>query len=305
MIGDPNWLYSTIAQSSAAIVAIVGGFITHSVLTLAAEKRSLNNQKEDKETSLQTRRNEEEKLSKKLAAAEVYNFLEDIFDELISSEELPSLEMMMQNHPETQKLNLKILKQGYERLYKRALEARNFIGQHLSKTDVMNFVTFGEWVKLNNLDTSAYDSEMLEKEYNRQAEQQASLLSENERLIRDTRRPSIIWPNTPHISSIWNYQELVSLRNKHNKVTDEISALENDVSDLKFRISNFSYPPHLRLAIYILTSFAWFSILLPVSLILKEEFSSIMKQVTFYFFMAGLVAVIFYIALLIKELRRK
>jgi len=41
MVGDPNWLYSTIAQSSAAIVAIVGGFITASVLMLTAEKRSL------------------------------------------------------------------------------------------------------------------------------------------------------------------------------------------------------------------------------------------------------------------------
>ncbi len=38
---DPSWLYSTIAQSSAAIVAIVGGFITASVLYLSAEKRSL------------------------------------------------------------------------------------------------------------------------------------------------------------------------------------------------------------------------------------------------------------------------
>ena len=41
MIGDPNWLYSTIAQSSAAIVAIVGGFMTATILRLTAEKRSL------------------------------------------------------------------------------------------------------------------------------------------------------------------------------------------------------------------------------------------------------------------------
>ena len=40
MIGDPNWLYSTIAQSSAAIVAIVGGFVTATILRFTAEKRS-------------------------------------------------------------------------------------------------------------------------------------------------------------------------------------------------------------------------------------------------------------------------
>ena len=41
MTTDPSWLYSTIAQSSAAIVAIIGGFITVSVLTLNAEIRGL------------------------------------------------------------------------------------------------------------------------------------------------------------------------------------------------------------------------------------------------------------------------
>ena len=45
---DPSWLYSTIAQSSAAIVAIIGGFITATVLMLTAEKRSLVTQVSDK-----------------------------------------------------------------------------------------------------------------------------------------------------------------------------------------------------------------------------------------------------------------
>ena len=53
MIGDPNWLYSTIAQSSAAIVAIIGGFITASVLMLTAEKRNLKNQLANKKFYLQ------------------------------------------------------------------------------------------------------------------------------------------------------------------------------------------------------------------------------------------------------------
>ncbi len=52
MTTDPSWLYSTIAQSSAAIVAIIGGFITATVLSLAAEKRSIKNQLADKEVEL-------------------------------------------------------------------------------------------------------------------------------------------------------------------------------------------------------------------------------------------------------------
>ena len=48
MLTEPYWLYSTIAQSSAAIVAIIGGFITATVLMLTAEKRSLETQVNDK-----------------------------------------------------------------------------------------------------------------------------------------------------------------------------------------------------------------------------------------------------------------
>jgi hypothetical protein len=50
---DPSWLYSTIAQSSAAIVAIIGGFITASVLMLTAEKRNLANQLSEKKIRLE------------------------------------------------------------------------------------------------------------------------------------------------------------------------------------------------------------------------------------------------------------
>ena len=52
MITDQSWLYSTIAQSSAAIVAIIGGFITATVLMLTAEKRSLLTQVSDKRKML-------------------------------------------------------------------------------------------------------------------------------------------------------------------------------------------------------------------------------------------------------------
>ena len=52
MITDPSWLYSTIAQSSAAIVAIVGGFITASVLARRAEKTSMRKELDYKKERL-------------------------------------------------------------------------------------------------------------------------------------------------------------------------------------------------------------------------------------------------------------
>jgi hypothetical protein len=52
MTTDPNWLYSTIAQSSAAIVAIIGGFITATILARKAEKASLMKERDNKKAQL-------------------------------------------------------------------------------------------------------------------------------------------------------------------------------------------------------------------------------------------------------------
>ncbi len=305
MITDPSWLYSTIAQCSAAIVAIVGGFITASVLMLMSEKRNLTNQKMDKETRLQTLRNEKEKLSEELDAKEVQLFLESIIDELISAEEIPSLEELMQNHPEMQNSNLEILKQEYGRFYKQIFEARNFIRKRLSKSDVMEAVTFEEWVGMRDLDISAYDYGILEKEYNRQEEKQASLLSENEKQIRATRLSGIIPLRTPYIPSVWDQRELESLREKLNEVKYEISALEGDVISLGFRISKFSYPPNLGWGVGVLGYLAVFGILFPVFMIWVELYSDIARKLTIYSFYGGIVGLFAYIASQIVTLRRK
>jgi len=39
---DPNWLLATIAQSAAAMVAVIGGFLVSRVITLSAERRGLD-----------------------------------------------------------------------------------------------------------------------------------------------------------------------------------------------------------------------------------------------------------------------
>ena len=38
---NPNWLLSTMAQSAAALVAIVGGFLVNRVVTLSSERQGL------------------------------------------------------------------------------------------------------------------------------------------------------------------------------------------------------------------------------------------------------------------------
>ena len=70
MITDPSWLYSTIAQSSAAIVAIIGGFITASVLMLTSERRNLANQLSEKKIRLEKLKSERDARDVSLNLAE-------------------------------------------------------------------------------------------------------------------------------------------------------------------------------------------------------------------------------------------
>lgn len=44
---DPNWLYSTIAQSAAALVAIIGGLLVSRLVALSADHGSLNRRREE------------------------------------------------------------------------------------------------------------------------------------------------------------------------------------------------------------------------------------------------------------------
>lgn len=50
---DPNWLLATMAQSAAALVAIVGGFLVSRVVTLSSERQGLERRARDLEQQTQ------------------------------------------------------------------------------------------------------------------------------------------------------------------------------------------------------------------------------------------------------------
>ena len=53
IVTDPNWLLATMAQSAAALVAIVGGFLVSRVVTLASEREGLEQRARDLERQRQ------------------------------------------------------------------------------------------------------------------------------------------------------------------------------------------------------------------------------------------------------------
>lgn len=295
MIGDPNWLYSTIAQSSAAIVAIVGGFITASVLMLTSEKRSLKHQLTDRETRLEALKEEEGRLSEEYGTMRVAEFIDTITDELIKEDELPSLEVVTQRHPKTRNLDPEILKREYEKMSKLRLEARQFIGQHSRSIDVLNPISFDEWVNKNSLNISAYDSEILEQEYDRLVSYEKEYWAEEQRKAHPYLIQKISFYEERKLESIW--ERLSSVR-------AEISVLKYEVAELDGRLTSFRDPQDLRWGLCVLAYLAGVGILFPLMVIAKEAYFAIMRQFAIGLFISGLIAIFGYIVFQINRLRR-
>jgi len=303
MIGDPNWLYSTIAQSSAAIVAIVGGFITASVLMLASEKRSLRHQKADKQTRLGALEDGERRLLREYETSRVYEFINNITDELIKEDELPSLEVIRQRHPETQNLNLEILKQEYEKTSKRRLEARQFIGQHSKSIDVSNPLPFNEWISKNKLNISAYDPDLLEQEYDRLVTYEKERRAEEQKKAHPFLIQTFPALHIPRIS-FYEQRSQESIGERLSNVRAEIYVLKHEVVGLDERLASFKDPQDLRWGLCVLAWLAGVGILFPLLIIAKEAYSTIAKQFAIGLFFLGLLAIFVYIVFQINRLRR-
>jgi len=97
-MSDPNWLLSTLAQSTAAIVAIIGGFLVSRLVQLSSEKEGLRRRLADAEGELQ----HVERLYEDAHAYRLENsqaaFFDDVLEDLVKADEDLDLEELINNN---------------------------------------------------------------------------------------------------------------------------------------------------------------------------------------------------------------
>ena len=125
---DPNWFYSAIAQSSAAIVGILGAFLTAKIITQRQEINSIQSEINDNKKKiefLQDRIKEKKEWVKKIDEEEdlkaVKNFLNEIKDK-IDPENPPTIDKLINignehENKEFHNLNRDILKASFNEEY--------------------------------------------------------------------------------------------------------------------------------------------------------------------------------------------
>lgn len=318
---DPNWLYSATAQSAAAIVAIMGGFIVSRILALNSEKRTLRNQLEAARHRLSLLEQQQREAYHRYQIIRVERFFDDVSDYLMKEKALPPLEELVRRYPDLH-LDPEVLKHEYETLSQSSLAARQFLDQHADIIDVNQPLVFEDWLAenkldLSELDVSAYDREILKQEYDRRRAEGMEIKAERAR----NQAPSIIGFPTDHLiyapPDFTKYEVYKRQRQdtRLEKAEDGLRSLqhecqfvEGEVHRLRSQLDSFAFPPNLWLGFVVLTYFAGVGIIVPLRLMPSEPsevYDTGLKNLTIGLFSSGLLAVLIYLALQLRQLIKK
>lgn len=309
MITDPSWLYSTIAQSSAAIVAIVGGFITASVLMLMSEKRGLQSQKSEKETNINAIKKKRAELQYIYDTNEAERLLKNELEKY-PDDNIPTLDEIFKNYPSDYRsfFNERVLKKEFIKLSLKQINAKLFILKNADKIDVNKYDSFLEWTK-NKVSTEDYIE--IANEYSKHIDRQKK--SESVSADAGTLHPwTMPWFGGSR-QQLYKAEltEEEKYRSRQDNINSEIEKLDyqifllnHELKNLNSRLDAFQYPQGLGWGIIILAFLAVFCVLVPVTVIAFNAFYPWAQILTTSAFWIGIISVFAYIVFQIRALRR-
>jgi hypothetical protein len=306
-----NSLYTVIAECTAAIVAILGGFITTQILSLAADRQNLVRELEETEAQLTALIERWKERSDLYETMRVESFFDSIKDEL-AGDPLPPLEQIVHNYPNWE-LDPDILQREYSKLTGRILEARHFISQYIDRISFEDSSVFKDWLTKHDIDISGQDYDLVKREFDREIERQREIERERERQKTTLFGiagilPSIRYPSLPWLTTMSGLQQqtrdqrrdrtFAMLNETITEIADQIVDVNSRKTHLHSQIGAFQYPQHWEKGLTILVYFAVVGIILPLVLIAircDDKYPALSQIVVLILFSSGLVAVFGYI----------
>ena len=303
---DVNWLYSAAAQSAAAIVAILGGFITSRILMLNAEKRSLQNQYNSATKRVELLTEQQKEAYDQYYVMKSDLFFDKIADELRKADPMPHFEDLAKKyHGSIVDIDLTVLRREYDKLSKEILEARQFIQDRYNLIE--RVLSFDEWGNKYGIDISGYDYEALEREYLRVREEKeeeqkgSGILPVFGSIVGGTH----FWMPSPEIS-VYRQQVVDRMIDKSLDRTKELryqaDFAKAESERLKAQLDAFSYPKNLKWGFLTIAYFAVVGVAVPLFMLPSEGYSPWSRYIVTGLFMTGLLAVLAYIWTQLNEL---
>jgi len=301
MYTDPNWLLSTVVQSAAAFVAIIGGFILSRLLALSAERGGLEARIRDIELQLAIKRQNFSFLQKRLLEWDALDFLEDsdVLDKIIESEGQISLVDAM-NRTTGCKRSEEELQPYWDEVIAATKNAFHLGREHFSEPPDESQDP-DMFIRNLGINLSSLHLKIYYRVY-------GHLLAEHER----RRNPfgsimNSVSVRMPDILSADEINRYRILERDIETLEREINALETQSSDLKIQLKHLGYPKGVTLGIIVLAYFSLTGIVVPVFLLPfpPEQFTPIHKWSIFLLFVSGLVLFFVYLFGLIRQLAEK
>lgn len=299
---DPNWLLSTIVQSSAAFIAIVAGFIISRLLALSSERSGIQTRIRDLELQLNIKKENIDALEKNLLTWDAEDFLEnsDVVDKIIESKGQVSLADAMKlvtylNRSEDE------LRLYWEDAIKVTKDAFHLIEENLTEF-LVESENFEVLLKNLGVNISSYRLKIYREIFDfylREYEKSQNLFGAMMNSIANIRMPDF-----RSVSETNSYETLK--RDTENLKRDK-NALEIQVADLRIQSQQLGQPQGVTLGIVFLFYFSLVGIVVPILLMpfAIDKFTSYHKWAIITLFVSGLIFFFVYLSKLVRQLADK
>jgi hypothetical protein len=294
---DTNSLFSTIIQSAATFVAIVAGFIFSKLLSLSAERNSLQSRIRDINVQLETQKQDLISLKKKLLEWDVNDFFEnsDVLKEIIDNREQASLSKAMKLVYDCN-LSEEELIPYWEESINMVENAFRIIEDNFAQFD---FDTIEQYLKNLGINLSSYRLNIYLRIYSQiyeKYQRQKGPLG-----IITALSSSFTLPNVTSHAEANQYRILNRDIENHERTKN---AMEIQVSDLNNQLKHLAQPKGSRLGLIFLAYFSLVSIVIPVFDLSfpPKKFPKLYIWIIFLLFLSGLVFFFLYLFKLINQL---
>lgn len=304
---DPNWLLSTLVQSTAAFVAIVAGFIINRLLALSAERNSLQVRIRDKQLELSIKNQQILPLKNRLLVWDAKEFIEDskVVNLIIETEGNITLQEVVKQIG-YKKRTEEELQPFWDEVVDFTRKAVPFVKENYSLLEE-NIVNLDVQLEKMGIDTSSFRLEFYERillhliHENVKRENQYSL---------NYSTGMILPPNSGSYmiaNEIQTNQKIDQYRNIEKDIENcslEIKSLSIILSDLQSQLNHLGKPKSVTLGVFFLSYFTFGGIVVPVLLLSfpPEKFDASYKFIVILLFFSGLVFFFFYLFKLIRQL---
>lgn len=285
MFDDPNWLMSSTAQSAAAVVAIVAGFITTRILVVSSERRALHLtilQRKNRIAFLDDRR-------KELTDNRRYLLLRQAFESVrnrLKNDEDPSIEEVRADVgfgvPDD------LLKSEFERLVSERNYVRSFVQENLGTIDSSD-PDVERWVRRVALDPGKYEWDFIWHYFEAELERQR----EAERGPSSLYMSSLALPRTSGYALEPNPEREIELELR--EVSMERRGVIGEIEALDASLDAVTMPTTTWIAIVILVYLSLTSVLFPLYLLPSSTTEEWMTPVVVGLFALGLLSLMGYI----------